>query len=61
VCAWHLQELARAQHIRRSHPLYPMITLSLLTEVLNSRLFTTVRDALGLTYDVSFELNLFDR
>jgi hypothetical protein len=25
------------------------------------RLFTTVRDALGLTYDVSFELSLFDR
>ena len=25
------------------------------------RLFTTVRDSLGLTYDVSFELNLFDR
>ncbi|MCI10895.1 insulinase (peptidase family M16), partial [Trifolium medium] len=24
-------------------------------------LFTTVRDSLGLTYDVSFELNLFDR
>ncbi|KAG4940708.1 hypothetical protein JHK87_044579 [Glycine soja] len=25
------------------------------------RLFTTVRHSLGLTYDVSFELNLFDR
>lgn len=25
------------------------------------RLFTNVRDSLGLTYDVSFELNLFDR
>lgn len=25
------------------------------------RLFTTVRDSLGLTYDVSFELSLFDR
>jgi predicted Zn-dependent peptidase len=35
--------------------------LFLLTEVLNSRLFTTVRDALGLTYDVSFELSMFDR
>lgn len=29
--------------------------------VLLYRLFTTVRDSLGLTYDVSFELNLFDR
>lgn len=26
-----------------------------------SRLFTTVRDSMGLTYDVSFELNLFDK
>jgi hypothetical protein len=25
------------------------------------RLFTTVRDSMGLTYDVSFELNLFDK
>ncbi|MBA0817820.1 hypothetical protein Gohar_003746 [Gossypium harknessii] len=35
--------------------------MGLLAEVINSRLFTTVRDSLGLTYDVSFELNLFDR
>ncbi len=56
-----IQQAALATTIRRAHPLYPMITLSLLTEILNSRLFTTVRDALGLTYDVSFELNLFDR
>ncbi|CAI0556489.1 unnamed protein product [Linum tenue] len=28
---------------------------------LSNRLFTTVRDSLGLTYDVSFELSLFDR
>ena len=26
-----------------------------------ARLFTTVRDSMGLTYDVSFELNLFDK
>ncbi|KAL4310642.1 hypothetical protein GQ457_01G008220 [Hibiscus cannabinus] len=45
----------------RSHPLFFGITLGLLAEVINSRLFTTVRDSLGLTYDVSFELNLFDR
>ncbi len=29
----------------------------LLTEIINSRLFTTVRDTLGLTYDVSFEVS----
>ncbi|KAI4339987.1 hypothetical protein MLD38_024869 [Melastoma candidum] len=45
----------------RSHPLFFGVTLGLLAEIINSRLFTTVRDSLGLTYDVSFELNLFDR
>ncbi|OWM81129.1 hypothetical protein CDL15_Pgr007160 [Punica granatum] len=45
----------------RSHPLFFGITMGLLAEIINSRLFTTVRDSLGLTYDVSFELNLFDR
>lgn len=43
------------------HPLFFGITLGLLAEIINSRLFTTVRDSLGLTYDVSFELSLFDR
>ncbi|KAL3040059.1 hypothetical protein AAZX31_01G218900 [Glycine max] len=43
------------------HPLFFGITMGLLSEIINSRLFTTVRDSLGLTYDVSFELNLFDR
>lgn len=45
----------------RAHPLFFAITMGLLQEIINSRLFTTVRDSLGLTYDVSFELNLFDR
>ncbi|KAG9455542.1 hypothetical protein H6P81_000050 [Aristolochia fimbriata] len=45
----------------RRHPLFFGIALGLLAEVINSRLFTTVRDSLGLTYDVSFELSLFDR
>lgn len=45
----------------RSHPLFFAITMGLLAEIINSRLFTSVRDSLGLTYDVSFELNLFDR
>eukprot|EP00271_Cylindrocystis_brebissonii_P022866 TRINITY_DN898_c0_g1_i1.p1 TRINITY_DN898_c0_g1~~TRINITY_DN898_c0_g1_i1.p1 ORF type:complete len:1519 (-),score=355.87 TRINITY_DN898_c0_g1_i1:1045-5601(-) len=46
---------------RRRHPLFASISLSLLAEIINARLFTTVRDALGLTYDVSFEVSLFDR
>ncbi|CAH2052962.1 unnamed protein product [Thlaspi arvense] len=45
----------------RAHPLFFGISMGLLAEIINSRLFTTVRDSLGLTYDVSFELNLFDR
>ncbi|KAB1203490.1 putative zinc protease PqqL [Morella rubra] len=45
----------------RDHSLFFGITMGLLAEIINSRLFTTVRDSLGLTYDVSFELNLFDR
>lgn len=51
---------ADADEQRRQHPLYGTVALSLVAEIINSRLFTTVRDALGLTYDVSFELNLFD-
>ncbi|XP_031474223.1 stromal processing peptidase, chloroplastic isoform X2 [Nymphaea colorata] len=43
------------------HPLFFGITMGLLAEIINSRLFTTVRDSLGLTYDVSFEVSLFDR
>ncbi|KAG0577825.1 hypothetical protein KC19_5G184500 [Ceratodon purpureus] len=46
---------------RHRHPLYASVALTLLAEIINARLFTTVRDALGLTYDVSFELSLFDR
>lgn len=49
-----------AQSKIRGHPLFFAITMGLLAEIINSRLFTTVRDSLGLTYDVSFELNLFD-
>jgi predicted Zn-dependent peptidase len=53
-------ELADAA-VRRAHPLFLAASMALLAEVVNSRLFTTVRDALGLTYDVSFELSGFDR
>ncbi|XP_038711461.1 stromal processing peptidase, chloroplastic-like isoform X1 [Tripterygium wilfordii] len=50
----------KLQRKLRNHPLFFGITMGLLAEIINSRLFTTVRDSLGLTYDVSFELNLFD-
>ena len=55
------EEIKTARNLRRQHPLYASATLGLLSEMINSRLFTTVRDTLGLTYDVSFELSLFDR
>jgi hypothetical protein len=35
-------QLGRAAEIRRAHPLYADVTLRLLTEIMNSRLFTTV-------------------
>lgn len=44
-----------------AHTVAGLPPAGLLTEIINSRLFTTVRDTLGLTYDVSFELSLFDR
>lgn len=48
-------EIQAAQQIRRSHPLYASVCLQLLTEVINSRLFTTVRPgaASGLRGSVS--------
>lgn len=55
------QAKAAAAVKRQQHPLYGTVTLFLMTEVINSRLFTTVRDSLGLTYDVSFEVTLYDR
>jgi predicted Zn-dependent peptidase len=55
------EQVREAAAVRRAHPLYASVTLGLLSEIVNSRLFTTVRDTLGLTYDVSFELSLFDR
>ncbi|KOM27615.1 hypothetical protein LR48_Vigan442s005100 [Vigna angularis] len=55
------QPIQGLQKSLRGHPLFFGITMGLLSEIINSRLFTTVRDSLGLTYDVSFELNLFDR
>ena len=53
--------LAVGANERQSHPLFMSVSLSLMAEIINSRLFTTVRDSLGLTYDVSFELQLLDR
>jgi len=45
----------------KDHPLYPSMCLLAMREVVNTRLFSTVRDSLGLSYDCSFELSMFDR
>jgi len=45
----------------KDHPLYPSLCLLAMREVINTRLFSTVRDSLGLSYDCSFELSMFDR
>lgn len=45
----------------KDHPLYPSMCLLAMREVINTRLFSTVRDSLGLSYDCSFELSMLDR
>eukprot|EP00442_Polarella_glacialis_P052143 CAMPEP_0115122048 /NCGR_PEP_ID=MMETSP0227-20121206/46590_1 /TAXON_ID=89957 /ORGANISM="Polarella glacialis, Strain CCMP 1383" /LENGTH=1410 /DNA_ID=CAMNT_0002523905 /DNA_START=19 /DNA_END=4251 /DNA_ORIENTATION=+ len=45
----------------KDHPLYASMCLLAMREVINTRLFSTVRDSLGLSYDCSFELSMFDR
>ena len=45
----------------KDHPLYPSMCLLAMREVINSRLYSTVRDSLGLSYDCSFELSMLDR
>lgn len=52
---------ALTKSVRRAHPLYPSVSVALLKEVINSRLFTTVRDQLGLTYDASFKVEQLER
>jgi len=45
----------------KDHPLYPSMCLLAMREVVNTRLFSTVRDSLGLSYDCSFEMSMLDR
>lgn len=46
---------------RRSHPLFAKCALSLLSEIINRRLFSTVRERKQLTYDANFSLTQFER
>jgi len=45
----------------KDHPLYSSMCLLAMREVINTRLFSTVRDSLGLSYDCNFQLSMFDR
>lgn len=46
---------------RRSHPLFANVALSLISEIINRRLFSTVRERRQLTYDANFSLTGFER
>ncbi len=46
---------------RRSHSLFPYVALELLKEVVNRRLFSTVREQKRLTYDANFHITPLDR
>lgn len=46
---------------RRSHPLFANAALSLLSEIINRRLFSNVRERKQLTYDANFSLTGFER
>jgi predicted Zn-dependent peptidase len=46
---------------RRSHPLFANVALSLLSEIANRRLFSTVRERKQLTYDANFSFTGFER
>mmetsp|Transcript_36185 Transcript_36185/g.53050 ORF Transcript_36185/g.53050 Transcript_36185/m.53050 type:complete len:1205 (+) Transcript_36185:144-3758(+) len=46
---------------RRGHPLFANVALSLVSEIVNRRLFSTVREKRQLTYDANFSLTGFER
>jgi len=46
---------------RRAHPLFANAALSLVSEIANRRLFSTVRERKQLTYDANFSLTGFER
>ena len=52
---------SEGHRVYQSHPLFPVVTLQLLQEVLNRRLFSTVRERKRLTYDANMHLTSFER
>mmetsp|Transcript_36874 Transcript_36874/g.42058 ORF Transcript_36874/g.42058 Transcript_36874/m.42058 type:complete len:1196 (-) Transcript_36874:266-3853(-) len=47
--------------IRRNHPLFAHVALSLISEIVNRRLFSNVRERKQLTYDANFSFSNFER
>ena len=52
---------AEADERRRRHPLFANCALSLIAEIVNRRLFSTVREKKQLTYDANFHFTGFER
>eukprot|EP00934_Nitzschia_sp_Nitz4_P009180 Nitzschia sp. Nitz4//scaffold46_size129759//113169//116946//NITZ4_003524-RA/size129759-augustus-gene-0.27-mRNA-1//-1//CDS//3329552664//9170//frame0 len=48
-------------HSRRRHPLFAHVALMLLSEILNRRLFSNVRESKQLTYDANFSFGSHER
>jgi len=46
---------------RRQHPLFGHVVLSLISEIINRRLFSTVREKKQLTYDANFHFTGFEQ
>jgi predicted Zn-dependent peptidase len=46
---------------RRAHPLFANVALALVAEIVNRRLFSTVRERKQLTYDANFSFTGFER
>ena len=46
---------------RRNHPLFGNVALSLISEIINRRLFSTVREKKQLTYDANFHFTSFEQ
>lgn len=43
-----------ATRLRRSHPGFPFVSLLLIQEIMNRRLFSNIRETKQLTYDANF-------
>jgi len=56
----HICEIDKIDEGRRSHPFFGAACLLLITEIINRRLFSIVREQKQLTYDANFSLTNFE-